>query len=154
MTQTKTKPDGPTGRVSSASAWKKRKVHKDITLPSGAQVDVELPNLAQLVKSGTLPNELLEAAVKQNRADEISRELLEETWDFTRFIVPLTVASPKIEASDVDELPIEDVEMLAAFAARRTDIDAVGHHLAGLEAVASFRDLRGLITTDPALFDV
>jgi hypothetical protein len=58
------------------------------------------------------------------------------------------LVTPKITEDDIDDLPIEDVEMLAGFAMRTNDIDAIGHHLGGLETHRRFRELRGLLTID------
>jgi hypothetical protein len=135
----------------SIDGWKRKRVHEGVTLPSGFVVDVTIPNLPEMVKSGTLPNHLIEAATKQAKAREITKELLEQTWEFTLFIIPRTVVNPKIEADDVGDLPVQDLEMLASFASRTTDIDAVGHQLGGLETQQGFRDLRGLFTSDPTL---
>lgn len=138
----------------SKTGWKKRKVHEGVTLPSGAVVDIRLPNLAQLIKSGEIPNQLIDEALEQRNQDKITRETLEKTWAFTRFIVPRTLVKPEISDEDVEDLPIQDVEMLAAFATRSLDIDAVGHHLGGLETVQSFRSHRGLITLDEIVGDL
>jgi hypothetical protein len=145
---TETKPKG-------ADAWKKSRVHENVTLPSGFQVDITIPNLATLITSGELPNPLVDAALQnlkpQQEDGSINREALEKSWDFIKFIVPRMLVSPTVTPDDVDDLPIEDVEMLAGFATRSNDIDAVGHHLGGLETHRSFRELRGLLTLDEAL---
>lgn len=150
MSETETKP-----KATSASAWKKAKVHEGVTLPSGTVVDVSVPNLAEMIASGQLPNSLVDAAMQheggRSEDTKITPELLKETWAFIRYIVPLTVAKPTITEDDVDDLPVEDVEMLASFATRRNDLDAVGHHLGGLETHRRFRELRGLLTLDEAL---
>jgi hypothetical protein len=98
-----------------------------------------------MIKGGDIPNELVDVALEVKREEKIDVEVITRAWDFTRFIVPQTVVNPKITDEDVDDLPIQDVEMLAGFAMRRIDMDAVGHHLGGLEKVASFRNARGLV---------
>lgn len=67
MPETETKPENTRGpeKVTSAAALKKRAVHKDVTLPSGAIVEIKLPNLSQMIKAQTLPNELVDAALRQ-----------------------------------------------------------------------------------------
>lgn len=157
MSQTEERP-----KAVSASAWKKAKVHEGVTLPSGAVVDINVPNLSQLIASGQLPNSLVDAAMKLDGAakeqgekpNKLDPELLRDTWEFVKYIVPLTVAKPSITSDDVDDLPIEDAEMITSFATRRNDIDAVGHHLGGLETHRRFRELRGLITLDEAMADI
>lgn len=156
MSQTEERP-----KAVSASAWKKAKVHEGVTLPSGAVVDISVPNLSQLIASGQLPNALVDAAMKldsERQQDEkpakLDPELLRDTWEFVKFIVPLTVHKPSITSDDVDDIPIEDAEMITSFATRRNDIDAIGHHLGGLETHRRFRELRGLITLDEAMADI
>ena len=135
-------------KKTTAKSWKANAVHPDITLPSGAVVDIKLPNLASFVKAGALPATLLQATQKvaqASRAGEtIPAELYEEMETFNTFLVTHTVVSPEITEEDVPELPPEDVEMLVGFATRRIEFDAVGHHLAGLETIESFRKFRGL----------
>ena len=134
-----------------AKAWSARAVHKDITLPSGFKVDIRLPNLAAFVKAGSLPSSLLEATQKVARAsregEPIPPELYEEMETFNTFLVTHTVVNPSITEEEVDGLPSEDVEMIVGFATRRIEFDAIGHHLAGLETVDSFRKFRGLDTS-------
>lgn len=130
------------------TAWKKRQVHTDITLPSGQLVDIKVPNLPQLLKSGQVPNTLVDAAVQTQSATKITRELIESTWDFYRWLVAQTVVSPELEESDVEDLPTSDIELIVSLATRQTDLDAVGHQLGGLETQRAFRDFRGLLSTD------
>ena len=143
-------------KATSAAGWKKAKVHQGVTLPSGTVVDITVPNLVTMIASGELPNPLIDAAMQAqggspDQQEKLSPETLKDTWEFIRFIVPGMLVKPTITADDIDDLPVEDVEMLAGFATRRNDIDAVGHHLGGLETSRRFRELRGLITLDEAL---
>lgn len=146
MTET-LKPDSKTQLL-------KRRIHEGVTLPSGAVVTIVLPNLGQMIKAGSLPNDLMQAALKQQSAsqdEQLTEEDLKKDWDFVEWIVPLTLYEPKIETADVEKLDPMDITMIANFAARRTDIDAVGHQLGGLETQKSFRDLRGIITFEEAV---
>ena len=140
----------------SKTKWKQSKVH-DVTLPSGFEVKIELPDLATMIKGGQVPNELLDAATKiaagqsliapEDRDDtEKSRELIKTISDFQAFLVAQTVKDPEVTKEEVanGDLPAEDVELLVNFALRKTDIDAIGHQLGGLETVDSFRQIRGL----------
>lgn len=138
-------------KAKTADDLKKRAVHKDVTLPSGIKVDIRLPNLPQMIKSGTLPNELIDAAIEHQNSEKITKEILVETWEFTEFIVPLTLVTPEITKEDVKDLDINDLELLTAFAARRTDMDAIGHQLGGLETQEAFRKHRGIVDLDEAL---
>lgn len=124
--------------------WKKDRVHDGITLPSGAIVSIRIPNLPLMVKTGQLPNPLVEVATTAAATGQVPPDLLERLEEYNRFLVAHTVVEPKITEEDVDDLPYEDIELLVQLATRSTDMDAVGHHIAGLERVESFRQFRGL----------
>lgn len=128
----------------SKTIWKKAKVHEGITLPSGAKVDIVLPNLPALVKAGALPNNLVEVATTAATTGEVPPDLLERLDDYHRFLIVHTVYAPKVTEEDIPDLPAEDIDMIVQFATRQIDTDAIGHHLAGLETVDSFRQFRGL----------
>jgi hypothetical protein len=151
----------------SKEQWKGAAVHS-ITLPSGAKVDIKLPDLAQMIKGGQIPNELLEVAQKvgsgqsigdalaseeQKEADKekgVSKELIGQISEFHAFLVASTVVEPvvtKEEALTPGFLPAEDLAVIVQFALRERDFDAVGHHLGGLETVPEFRQFRGLDTS-------
>lgn len=130
------------------TAWKSKRTHTDITLPSGQVVDLQVPNLPKLLKGGEIPNTLVDAAVQSQSGTKVTRELIEQTWDFYRWLVAEAVQKPDIVEADVDELPAADIELIVSLATRQTDLDAVGHQLGGLETQRAFRDFRGLITTD------
>jgi hypothetical protein len=128
-----------------AKAWKDLRVHKDVTLPSGMVVDIELPDLPSLAKAGDIPGDLLASVTKLQEGiedDAVDVDDLVNLAGFSEFIIPRMVTSPKVTEEDVVDLPAEDKGMLLAFAARRTDIDAVGHHLAGLEKLDAWRQFR------------
>lgn len=136
--------------------WGKHAVHKDVTLPSGMVVDIKLPNLALMVKSGQIPNPLVDAALEFGGNREPSRDALETSWDFLAWIVPQTVVAPEITQEDIEKglVPSEDLDMLAGFIARATDLDAVGNHLGGLQTNATFRRFRNLLTTEEIAEDL
>lgn len=144
----------------SKTQWKKNKVHKDITLPSGTKVDIQLPDLAALLKGGQIPNSLIEVATKigtgQLRAnsDEVTKpEVLAEIAAFHAYLVSKTVVDPALTQEEVEseDFPSEDKSVLVQFALRERDTDVVGHHLAGLEKLDSFREFRGLDAGIPGL---
>lgn len=155
MTETAT--PAATQKPDSKSQLKKRRFHEGVTLPSGAVVTIVLPNLGQMIHAGTLPNELVAAALKQqpqpdqDKQPPLTEADLKQDWEFVEFVVPLTLHEPKIGPDEVIELDPMDITMLANFAARRIDIDAVGHQLGGLETQKSFRDHRGIFTFEEAL---
>jgi len=134
------------------TAWFKAKRHEGVTLPSGTVVTVEIPNLSLMLKTGQLPNALVEAAVTQQNAAakgdaSITREMIEEQWDYYAFLVSKTVVEPSITPEEVAEIPAEDIEMLVEIATRQRDMDAVYRHLSGLDTQDSFRQFRGLATS-------
>lgn len=152
--KTKTEDRGPAETTTSA-ALKKRAVHKGVTLPSGAIVDIRLPNLAALLRADGIPNDLIEPALalQQDEDKKLTREDIEKSWDFVEWVIPKTLVKPEIKQEDVKDLDPMDIEMLAAFATRRTDMDAVGHQLGGLDTQASFREHRGIISLDSLVGD-
>lgn len=139
----------------SKAAWKKSGIHT-VTLPSGAVVDIRIPNLAQMAKAGELDNDLLASAVpdvastsatasEKQLTPEEKRANLVKLADFHAWLVSITVVEPKLSPDEVgDAVPTPDIEVLVEFASRRRDIDAVGHHIGGLEVSAEFREFRGL----------
>lgn len=145
MTDTSIDTPAPKSKAVSRDAWLAKRQHT-VTLPSGAVVTIEVPNLVAMAKSGQLPNELLGLVAKpqEEQAQVDPKEQLDQMDAFDRFIVPLTVVDPSITAEDYDRLPVHDIEMIRRFATRQIDMDAVGHHLGGLEVVAEFRQFRGL----------
>jgi hypothetical protein len=130
------------------TSWAKAKRH-EVTLPSGTVVTIQIPNLSLMLKTGNIPNNLVEAAVEQQNAvasgnPQITREMIEQQWDYSAFLVSKTVAEPAVTPEDVAELPTEDVEMLVEFATRQRDIDALYQHIGGLDKLESFRKFRSL----------
>lgn len=130
-------------QTTTIDSWKSSRRHS-VTLPSGVRVEIEIPNLALLIKTGRLPNHLVEAAIESQSKKRVTREDLEDQHEFYTHLIPLTVVEPALTVDDVDDLPQEDVEMIAEFALRLRDTDAVYHHIGGLETVDSFREVRGL----------
>lgn len=129
-------------RARTAADLKRRAVHDNVVLPSGAIVSIRLPNLPLLVKSGKLPNALVDAAIRSRNVEEVTREMIEEEWDYTEFIIPLILVEPEVEAADVQEMDPSDIQLLLSFVARITDTDAIGRQLGGLDTQESFREFR------------
>lgn len=123
--------------------WTKAKRHT-VTLPSGFEVDIEIPNLQKMVKTGEIPNELINAAIGAVKQEEITPELIREQSDFYYMLVVEMVKAPQLSVEDVDKIPYEDVELLVELGTRQRDIDAMGHHIAGLHKSKDFRRFRGL----------
>jgi len=132
--------------------WKKNKRHL-VTLPSGTQVEIEIPNLPQMLKVGQIPNNLVDVAVQvaSGQQRKVTKELLVEQADFYHKLAAMTIKEPAVSEEDIPELPYEDIEMVVEMATRNRDLDAVGHHLAGLEKSDEFRTFRGLGSGDENL---
>jgi hypothetical protein len=129
------------------ASWKKAAVHEGITLPSGTVVSIKLPNLPLMIKTGQLPNTLVEDALAAQSAAadaSVTREMIEQQWEYYSFLVSKTVVEPAITQEEVAEIPAEDIEMIVEFATRQRDIDAVYAHIAGLDKLDSFRKFRSL----------
>lgn len=136
-----------------AAAWKAAKRHP-VSLPSGIEIEIEIPNLPQMVKTGQVPNDLVEAAIGALQRDKITKELVVEQADFYNKLVATAVKVPTITEDDVPDLPYEDVELIVELATRQRDVDALGRHLAGLHKSKEWRSFRGLDYGDEALEDV
>ncbi len=128
----------------SKAAWKKAKRH-DVTLPSGFEVEVEIPNLPQMVKTGQIPNDLLDAALGAIKQQQITPDLIKEQADFFNLLVTTMVKDPVITVEELenDEIPYEDVELLVEIGTRQRDLDALGRHISGLHKVEEWRKFRG-----------
>lgn len=133
-------------KATSLAAWKRAKRHT-VTLPSGAVVEVEVPDLPGLVKAGQIPNELIDVAIGVAQGKKVTREDVEQQADFYNKLAALTVKAPEATEDDFASgaLPFEDKEMLVEIATRQRDLDAVGHHLGGLEKSKDFRSFRGIL---------
>lgn len=137
-------------KVSSKKDWKARKRHYP-TLPSGVVVGIEIPDLPNLVKAGAIPNELIDTAISVASGRKPTRDDIVQQADFYNKLCALTVVEPE-DVTEADfaagEVPFEDKEMLVEFATRQRDLDAIGHHLAGLDKVKDFRTFRGIFGSD------
>jgi hypothetical protein len=121
--------------------WKALGKPQPITLPSGIEVKIKVPDLAEMLRAGEVPNELIKVAAEAR--DDIApggfdMEKVKEATDFMRFLVAATVAEPDITPEDVPDLPVLDRDMILEFALRQRDTDAVGHQLYGLEKLDSW----------------
>lgn len=130
----------------SLDTWKASKRHK-VMLPSGTEVEIEIPDLLKMIEAGEVPNKLLDAAAETQTVvadvdEKVDVPKLLEQYEFVRFIVAKTVVEPALEEADVRDLPAEDVAMLVQFATRDRDMDALHRHIGGLHTNATFRKFR------------
>lgn len=133
-------------KVASLSDWKKNKTHT-VTLPSGTAVEIQIPDLPGLVKAGTIPNELVEVAIAVSEGEKkVTRDDIIKQSDFYNALAALTVTKPTVTEEDFSNgaLPFEDKEMIVEFATRQRDIDAIGHHIGGLEKVRDWKSFRSI----------
>ncbi len=127
--------------------WKgKREAGGNITLPSGTQVRIEVPNVMDMLANGQVPNELVKYATEAADAintgvvDAADVEKIKEHVGFLHWVVAVTVKEPEgLTPDDVSDLPTEDADMLLEFAMRQRITDALGHHVYGMETNAAWR---------------
>lgn len=126
------------------AGWKKAKTHV-ITLATGTEVEIQIPNLPELVSSGEFPNHLVDTAISVASGDtKVTADEIKSQAEFYRHLVVKTVVSPTLTVEDVADIPFEDIELLAAIATRQRDVDALGHHIAGLDKNEDWRRFRGV----------
>ncbi len=142
------------GKPTTAAAWKKAKIH-NVCCPSGVRVDIQIPDLPELIIAGQIPQHLLDAALGA-AADEDTKpsvEMLRQQTEFTNTLLAITVISPKITEADAAGLPYEDKEFLVSLATRQRDTDVLGDHIGGLREVEKFRRFREIDEFSPTLAD-
>jgi hypothetical protein len=131
---------------SKLAGWKAKTAQGEVTLPSGTKVRIEIPDLSEMLRAGTVPNELIKFAADTQEAikgiEELDMERIVEATDFMRWLISATVKDPELVPSDVPELPALDRDMILEFAMRQRDVDAVGHHIYGLEKLADWKRFR------------
>jgi hypothetical protein len=139
----------------SLGGWKKAATHT-VRLPSGVYVDIKLPDVAQMIESGAIPQHLLSAALAisgSQKQKELTKEDILEEAEFTAHVITHTVVNPKVSLEDTKDIPAEDKVMLVELATRQRDMDAEYNHIAGLHTSESFRRFRGLSGLDEDVED-
>ena len=139
------------GWADSKTAWKRRAGH-NITLPTGVKVRVRFPDVAALIRSDALPQELIHTAFMDKFAPDLlrqivgdpekERELLANFNDLTDRLAVEMLVEPKLTLEELRELPQEDLEMLKEIAMRERNTDARGVQLGvvPLDVFATFRE--------------
>ena len=132
--------------ASKIDQWKKRReAGGRITLPSGTEVRIEVPNVMDMLAQGAVPNELVKYATDAAEAIqagvvESDIEKIKEHVGFLHWVVATTVKEPEgLTPEDVSQLPTEDADMLLEFAMRQRVVDDLGHHVYGMETNAAWR---------------
>ena len=146
-------------KVNSVTEWAKAAEH-EVLCPSGVRVTIKVPDLAALIESGELPQNLLDAAlataakVSKGQEQEPTKELISKERQFTDFLVSITVVKPSLTPEQAAQVPYEDKEMIVAIATRQRDTDAEYQHIGGLSASENWRRFRRVGEFDPALAGV
>lgn len=112
-----------------------RKDGQLITLSSGHTLRIARPSVNNLVKSGQLPSELANAAIKMQSGGTINDTDMKRYVEYNERIVKLSVVSPKIVDEpnyDNDEISVDDLDDN-----ERSEI--LLYVNGGLEALAKFR---------------
>lgn len=130
----------------SKAAWLKNKKHT-ITLSSSADtvVEIEVPNLPELIAAGEFPNNLIDAAIAVASGKKVTADDIKEQAEFYRHLVAKTVTDPVLTPDEVKTLPFEDIELLVAIATRNREVDGVGNHISGLDQSRDWLKFRGLL---------
>ena len=138
-------------KAASLAAWKKAKTHL-VTLHSGVQVEIQIPDLPRLIEAGDIPNDLVETAITSIKGDTpIDRDYIAQNAEFVDRLVVATVVNPKLTLEDARAIPTAFKELIAELATRRRDLDAIGHHIGGLHKSADFRSFRNIVSFDEDL---
>lgn len=163
-------------RPSSAENWKARGTYR-CALPSGVEVVIRYPDLTMLLLNDAIPERLQAIALKQVYGDEDDfapaatadpppaptpeataekrARQMEETKQMAALLDELIVAmlvEPKLEITDIPELPPEDRATLIAIAQREQIVDALGRSLgvAPIQRLDRFRRLHDCAPGCPA----
>ncbi|HXG70659.1 MAG TPA: hypothetical protein VNJ04_08625 [Gemmatimonadaceae bacterium] len=124
-----------------AREWAKKAVHR-ITLDSGMEVDVRLPDLAILIEGDALPDRLRGVAAQMwsegsaaavTKLDEdgkpqIDVEVVKGLAQLRRHMAAICLVDPAMTADELSSagIPAEDIDLLASIAMRERDTDARG----------------------------
>lgn len=134
----------PTSAAQFRSASKKRTEGELIELSSGNSLVIARPSINNLVKTGQLPSELANAAIKvQSAGGGINDQDMKKYVEYNERIVKLSVKSPAIVDNPRDgenEISIEDLSD-----DERNEI--LLYVNGGLDALSKFRSQRSSVPT-------
>lgn len=126
-------------KPTSASEFRKtsqeRKEGQLVTLESGHTLRIARPSVNNLVKTGQLPAELANAAIKVQSGGSLTDHDMRKYVEYNERIVKLSVVSPKVVDTpnyDNDEISLDDLSD-----SERNEI--LLYVNGGLEALAKFR---------------
>jgi hypothetical protein len=138
----------------SFDAWEKAGTH-NILLHSGARVDIRIPDLAELIEAGEIPQHLLDTALsvanamQTGQAPKLDKEAILRQKEFVDKITEVSVVKPKLTPDKISRVPVEDKELITEIATRARDVDAEGEHIAGLNKSEKWRRFRKVGEFDP-----
>lgn len=138
--------------VVSKTAWTQLAVHR-VHLPSGAVVDIKIPDLSLLIAGGAVPEKLKHTALRELTqqirdvheptalGETAGQSLIDEEHiiglaELTRWLVTQTLVDPKVTEAEIASgvVPNEDLVMLTQIASRERNTDARGVEL-GIEPI-------------------
>lgn len=126
----------PTSAADFRKTSEERKAGQLVTLESGHTLRIGRPSVNNLVKTGQLPAELANAAIKIQSGGSLNDHDMRKYVEYNERIVKLSVISPKIVDEpnyDADEIALEDLSD-----SERNEI--LLYVNGGLEALAKFRE--------------
>lgn len=138
--------------VTTAAAWIKRATHT-VHCPTGAVVKMKIPDLAALMASEAVPENLRGAALLElagglanlerdtQGIPKVSNDVLKGEADLRYWLVEQAVIDPPLTNEQVRDIPSEDRDMIVAIAQRQQDVDALGIKI-GLEPVSRYEKWR------------
>ncbi len=150
------KTDETQPKIASLSEWKKAKTHI-VRLPSGPYIGMQIPDMATLIEAGTIPQNLLDAALSVaggQEPEKPTKEFILQEKEFTDKLVLAAVVQPKLTPADLEDLALVDKAMIVEIATRQRDMDIEGNHIGGLDKSSKFRKFRGLDQFDTDLEDL
>jgi hypothetical protein len=150
-----------------AAEWAKKAVHR-ITLESGMEVEIRLPDLAILIEGDALPERLRTVAAElwQTGAPalvgapdgegppSLDMEMVKGLAALRRHLAAMCLVDPPLSAEELQSsgVPAEDIDLLASIAMRERDTDARGVKLGvmPLSRFDTFREEHGCPPDCPA----
>lgn len=138
-------------QTTSASSFRQRAQEREagqiLELSSGNTVRVARPSVSKLIKTGQLPSELANAAIKVQSGGNTSTDDLNKFMQYQERLVKLALLSPKISDTpnyDNDEISLDDL-------ADDEQTEILLFVNGGLDALAKFREQRQSVSAGPDL---
>lgn len=135
----------------SASAFRQKAQERDsgalVELSSGNTVRIARPSVSKLIKTGQLPSELANAAIKVQAGGNTSTQDLDKFIQYQERLVKLAMISPKV----VDQPNYENDEININDLADDEQTEILLYVNGGLDALAKFRSQRQSVSAGPNL---